>query len=60
MTSLSRAAYKPVLTLVALLFLLAGCMQQTSQQEEFRLPISINEAMASLINHPADSIWVAA
>jgi hypothetical protein len=35
-------------------------MQQASQQEEFRLPISINEAMASLINHSADPIWVAA
>lgn len=60
MTSLFRAAYKPVLIFVALLFLLAGCMQQASQQEEFQLPISINEAMASLINHSADPIWVAA
>jgi hypothetical protein len=39
---------------------LGGCIQQASQQEEFRLPISINEAMASLINHSADPIWVAA
>jgi len=52
--------YKPVLTLVALLFLLGGCIQHASQQEEFRLPISIDEAMASLINHSADPIWVAA
>ena len=28
--------------------------------EEARLPISINEVMASLINHSADPIWVAA
>ena len=60
MNSISRAVHKPVLTLVALLFLLGGCIQQASQQEEFRLPISINEAMASLINHSADPIWVAA
>jgi ABC-type uncharacterized transport system auxiliary subunit len=55
--SVSRAVYKPVLTLVALLFLLGGCIQHASQQEEFRLPISIDEAMASLINHSADPIW---
>ncbi len=30
------------------------------EKEEFRLPISINEAMASLINHSADPIWIAA
>lgn len=60
MTSLTRAALRPALISAALLFLLAGCMQQASQQEEFRLPISINEAMASLINHSADPIWVAA
>jgi len=60
MNSISRALYKPALTLVALLFLLGGYMQQASQQEELQLPISINEAMASLINHSTDPIWVAA
>ena len=29
-------------------------------EEEFHLPVSINEVMASLINHSADPIWIAA
>ena len=40
---------------------LASCSQDSSQsQEAARLPISINEVMASLINHSADPIWIAA
>lgn len=39
---------------------LAGCIPSPDEAEEFRLPISINEVMASLINHSADPIWVAA
>jgi len=40
---------------------LAGCAPSgSSESEEFTLPISINEVMASLINHSADPIWVAA
>ena len=40
---------------------LAACSPSTSEQaEELRLPISINEVMASLINHSADPIWIAA
>ena len=40
---------------------LAACSPSASEQaEELRLPISINEVMASLINHSADPIWVAA
>lgn len=31
-----------------------------SEPTQVRLPISINEVMASLINHSADPIWVAA
>lgn len=47
-------------SLVALLSL-AGCAPSSSgEAEEFTLPISINEVMASLINHSADPIWVAA
>ena len=45
------------------LFALAGCApssSSSSEAEEFTLPISINEVMASLINHSADPIWVAA
>jgi hypothetical protein len=38
----------------------AGCAPQSEKVEEFRLPISINEVMASLINHSADPIWIAA
>lgn len=38
---------------------LSACGPPTSD-EPFRLPVSINETMASLINHSADPIWVAA
>ncbi len=40
------------------LLLLAAC--SPAEQETLRLPVSINEVMASLINHSADPIWVAA
>ena len=40
------------------LFALAAC-SPPQEVEEFRLPISINEVMASLINHSADPIWLA-
>ena len=40
---------------------LAACTPSSEQAtEEASLPISINEVMASLINHSADPIWVAA
>lgn len=40
---------------------LAACSPASEQATtEARLPISINEVMASLINHSADPIWVAA
>lgn len=40
---------------------LAACSPASQQAtEEARLPISINEVMASLINHSADPIWIAA
>lgn len=44
-----------------LLVSLQSCDQRAAPQAEaFHLPISINEVMASLINHSADPIWVAA
>ncbi|MFM1897228.1 MAG: hypothetical protein RLZZ385_2302 [Pseudomonadota bacterium] len=51
--------------LTALGALLGACGQPespaaTTAQAELRLPVSINEVMASLINHSADPIWVAA
>ena len=39
---------------------LTACQPPAENAEEFRLPISINEVMASLVNHSADPIWVAA
>lgn len=39
---------------------LSACIPEPQESEPFRLPISINEVMASLINHSADPIWVAA
>ncbi len=41
-------------------WLAAAHRTQAEENEEFTLPISINEVMASLINHSADPIWVAA
>lgn len=38
----------------------SSCAPEREEAEEFRLPISINEVMASLINHSADPIWIAA
>lgn len=48
--------------LVLLLTSLQACEQRApaTEAETLRLPISINEVMASLINHSADPIWVAA
>lgn len=50
-------------SLLALLLIpLQACEQRAAapEAETLRLPISINEVMASLINHSADPIWVAA
>lgn len=57
-TSAQRLS-KASLGILLLPLLLVGCFEQ-APEEEFRLPISINEAMASLINHSADPIWIAA
>ncbi len=43
-----------------LLVSLQACQPPAQTGEAFRLPVSINEVMASLINHSADPIWVAA
>jgi hypothetical protein len=42
------------------LLLLTTCSQQDTEAVTLRLPVSINEVMASLVNHAADPIWVAA
>ena len=47
------------LVLVTAALFLTTC-QEPVIVEEFRLPISINQLMASLIDHAADPIWVAA
>lgn len=55
-TATIKLAIASVATLV-----LAGCTPSgPAEVEEFHLPVSINEVMASLINHSADPIWVAA
>lgn len=48
-----------LLVAMATALLLSSC-GEVSEDEPFTLPISINEVMASLINHSADPIWVAA
>jgi len=50
---------KPV-SLASLLLLAVAACQPPAEPEQLRLPVSINEVMASLINHSADPIWVAA
>lgn len=41
--------------------LMLSCTPSSQEEQEaFHLPVSINEVMASLINHSADPIWVAA
>lgn len=51
---------KRVLGAVGLAYLLTACGGGGSDSAQARLPISINEVMASLINHSADPIWIAA
>ena len=49
------------LAVTAAATILVACSPSPEQTtEEAALPISINEVMASLINHSADPIWVAA
>jgi hypothetical protein len=56
---LQYLASKPVLMLLA--SLLVNCTPSAQEEQEaFHLPVSINEVMASLINHSADPIWIAA
>ena len=56
----ARPMLKSAAALLAL-WVLSACTPSGPQSaEEFRLPVSINEVMASLINHSADPIWVAA
>jgi hypothetical protein len=53
--------FSQVFGYTALCLGLAACSPSVQQEpKEVRLPISINEVMASLINHSADPIWVAA
>lgn len=62
MTRLNRVspAAKIVTTTLLAMLVLSCTPSSQEEQEAFRLPVSINEVMASLINHSADPIWVAA
>lgn len=57
-------AFTPVvrsILLLGLIGILLSCTPSRQTEEEvFLLPVSINEVMASLINHSADPIWIAA
>ena len=46
--------------IVSVTALLLSACGPPPDDEPFRLPISVNEVMASLINHAADPIWIAA
>ncbi len=52
--------YRTAVLLAGIAIALTRCIPSPDETEEFRLPISINEVMASLINHSADPIWIAA
>ncbi|MEX2468272.1 MAG: cytochrome c [Pseudohongiellaceae bacterium] len=46
---------------VTILSLLSACGEAPPEEaEQVTLPVSVNEVMASLINHSADPIWIAA
>jgi hypothetical protein len=58
---LKRDATALLSSVLLSVLLLNGCTPSgPAEAEEFTLPVSINEVMASLINHSADPIWVAA
>lgn len=56
----STEASRRITILFLTLFGLTSCEPAAEESIEVRLPISINEVMASLINHSADPIWIAA
>ncbi len=58
--SFSTASCKRTAILFLLFSSLIACGQSAEESTEAKLPISINEVMASLINHSADPIWIAA
>ncbi|MDA0689622.1 MAG: hypothetical protein O2948_13365 [Proteobacteria bacterium] len=60
MNNFRLGQFSQLLGICAVALGVSSCAPQTEEAEEFRLPISINEVMASLINHSADPIWVAA
>lgn len=62
MTSPKRItpAAKIISTALLATLVLSCTPSSQEEQEAFQLPVSINEVMASLINHSADPIWVAA
>ena len=59
-TSTKFSTGRKFLFVAVLLLIMQGCIPEPQEVAELRLPISINEVMASLINHSADPIWVAA
>ncbi|PCJ21731.1 MAG: hypothetical protein COA96_15345 [SAR86 cluster bacterium] len=59
-TLISSKLFKLFLLFFITPLLLAACSQPQENSAELRLPVSINEVMASLINHSADPIWIAA
>ncbi|MEQ8955288.1 MAG: hypothetical protein RL120_14250 [Gammaproteobacteria bacterium] len=57
--SIPARAHLPLACAAGLLVASCG-PQQAAVSPQTKLPISINEVMASLINHSADPIWIAA
>lgn len=56
----SQRKWWRLLALPVIALTLESCgSQEPADQASARLPVSINEVMASLINHSADPIWVA-
>lgn len=58
-SQITKLPFGKILIAVFLVVGLTACGEREEPQV-FTLPISINEVMASLINHSADPIWIAA
>lgn len=60
MIRLPKVRILPTIGIFLVLALLSACSDPSDKSAKLVLPISINEVMASLINHSADPIWIAA
>lgn len=58
--SITKTRIARIVPAISCVLVLSACSIEDPNAEPFLLPISTNEVMASLINHSADPIWIAA